>query len=227
LRNGFLLICGLGLLSFSCTFLSLLGTFVGLEQQINLVSLLKFNLICFLFESCNKHDSVAPCKNNNHGPESALSAATIIDTTRVIIDAKCGKYTWVLSHQCLTTDIDGQTMWGKWLNGRILTDLREDSKGGCLMFSYPEFSSCSTALQREAIIWYKSYAYWQQLHQMTIKPGHRDQWDITLNPVLISSLIRMPQWYRLNVFATWSDPLLCQVYLWSVTIWPSSFCPDS
>ena len=78
-----MLICGLGLLSFSCTFLSLLGTFVGLEQQIDLVSLLEFNLIRFLFESCNKHNSVAPCKNNNHGPESALSAATIIDTTLI------------------------------------------------------------------------------------------------------------------------------------------------
>jgi len=37
-------------------------------------------------------------------------------------------------------------------NGRTLTDLRGDGESGCLMFSYPEFSSCSTALQREAII---------------------------------------------------------------------------
>jgi len=88
----------------SWTFLSLLGTFVGSEQQTGLISLLGFNLICFLFESCNRYilsenNPVMPClycKNNlnvNHGPESCALSAAIIDTTRVIIDAKCGNYT--------------------------------------------------------------------------------------------------------------------------------------
>ena len=76
------------------------GTFVGSEQQTDLVSSTWFGPVTSI--SYQRSISVVPRLNNvktTMDPKAVLLSAAIVDTTRVIIGTKWS-YTRVLSQQC-------------------------------------------------------------------------------------------------------------------------------
>jgi len=79
------------------------GTFVGSEQQTDLVSSTWFGPVTGI--SYQRSISVVPRLNDLNvkttvGPKAVLLSAAIVDTTRVIIGTKWS-YTRVLSQQCV------------------------------------------------------------------------------------------------------------------------------